>query len=142
MATVTQEKKGLSQKPAGEGKKKNREKKAKVKRVAWGKRDAEGKLENKIKGKDVGDWNPKVHLPLRKSDFENPADYLELTADRLEVKAKKMREDAVSERSLGSVADRKKAKRFKSVAEKFNALREEFKNAGMSDEQIAAFLQK
>lgn len=141
MATATtSEKKGLSQKPAGEGKKKNRVKKEKTKRVAWGERNDKGQLVNKIEGTVVEGWDPKIHLPLRKNDFKNPVDYLNLTADRLEAKVKKLREQAVEEASLGSVADRKKAKKFKNIAEKFNALREEFKASGMTDEQIAQFL--
>ncbi len=140
MATVAAPKKGLEMKPVAEGGKKNRKKKEKVKRVAWGDRNDKGQLKTKIKGKDTAGWDPKVNLPLRKNDFENPADYLELTADRLEAKAKHFRELAVEEKSLGSVADRKKAKKFKGIAEKFNAMREEFKAGGMSDEQIAQFL--
>lgn len=140
MATATAPKKGLEQKPAGEGKKKNRVKKEKVKRVAWGERNEKGQLKTKIKGKDVGDWDAKKNLPLRKSDFENPADYLELTADRLEAKAKRFRELAKEEGALGSVADRKKAKKFKSVADKFKALRDEFLASGMTEDQIAQFL--
>jgi hypothetical protein len=139
MATVAQPKKGLEQKAADPAKK-NRKKKEKVKRVAWGDRNEKGQLKTKIKGKDITGWDPKVNLPLRKSDFENPADYLELTADRLEAKAKRFRELAKEEATLGSVADRKKAKKFKNIAEKFNALRDEFKASGMSDEQIAQFL--
>ena len=129
----------LATAPAGEGKKK-REKKPKVKRVAWGERDEKGALKTKIKGKDVGDYNPKLNLPLRRGDFENPSDYYELTADRLEAKVAQLRKQATEEKSLGSVADRKKAKRFKSLFEKFNEMSAELKEAGMSEEQIKAIL--
>ena len=83
MATATESKKGLKQKAAGENAKKNRKKKEKVKRVAWGERNDKGQLKTKIAGKVVEGCDPKVHLPLRKGDFENPADYFELSADRL-----------------------------------------------------------
>lgn len=146
MATATAPKKGLETKAPAE--KKNRKKKEKVKRVAWGVRDDKGKLTTKIKlvrgddgkFKPVDGFDGKIHLPLRKNDFENPSEYMELTADRLEAKAAQLRQQAKEEATLGSVADRKKAKKFKNIAEKFNALRDEFKASGMTDEQIAQFL--
>lgn len=133
--------KTLTTAPAGEGKKKKREKKEKVKKVAWGDRDEKGKLKELVKGAAMpAGWDGKVHLPLKRGDFENPADYYNLTADRLEAKAKKLREQASSEAQLGSTADRKKAKRMKSLFEKFNEMQKELKEAGMSEEQIKAIL--
>ena len=139
MANATAPKKGLEQKPAGESKK-NRKKKEKVKRVAWGVRNDKGQLVEKIKGKDAPGFDAKVNLPLRKNDFENPVDYYELSADRLEAKAAHMRQLAKDESALGSVADRKKAKKFKGIADKFTAMRKEMLESGMTEEQIAQFL--
>lgn len=122
--------------------KKDRKKKEKVKRVAWGVRDEKGKLKEKIKGAVMpADFSPKTHLPLRKMDFENPADYLNVTADRLEAKAKKLRADAIEEAKLGSVTDRKKAKRAKGLIDKFKALYGEMKESGTDEAALRAFLE-
>ena len=134
---------GKAETKAADGEKKARVKKERVKRTQWGTRDADGKLTTLIpegtKTFPEG-YDPKTHLPLRKGDFQNPSDYLELTATRLEEKAKRLRKQADEERSLGSVADRKKARRFKGLAAKFKELEAEFKKSGMSEDQIAAML--
>ncbi len=124
------------------GKKERKEKKPKVKRTAFGDRDEKGKLKEKIKGAVTPEgFDSKLHLPLRKQDYDNPADFLNVTADRLEAKAKKLRQQAIDEAKLGNVSDRKKAKRMKSLHDKFKALFGEMKGSGMSEEALKAFLE-
>jgi len=142
MATATKKPQNetLQTVPAGEGKKK-KAKKEKVKRTAWGERNEKGELKAKIKGTNLPEgFDAKVHSPLRRGDFEHPADYLVFTADRLEAKVKRLREEATKERSLGTVTDRKKAKRFAALATKMASMEKELRESGMSDEQIKAIM--
>lgn len=129
--------KGIQEVPAGTDK---ATKKAKKKRVLFGERGEDKKLKTKITGKVVEGWSSKEHLPLRKDDFAEPADFLEWKADRLERSVKNLREQAVAERGLGNAEQRKAAKKMASLVKRFNAQKEEMKKAGMSDEQIAAFM--
>ena len=117
-------------------------KKERVKRAVWHpeNRDEKGRLKTKIVGKDVGDFDPKKHLPLSAKDFDNPADYYELSADRLEKKVASLREKSVRERKLGNVADRVKARKFQGLHEKFAKMEAELRASGMSDDSIASLL--
>jgi hypothetical protein len=111
-------------------------KKGPPKRAFFGDRDEKGNLKVKIEGKSVPEWNPKQFQPLRLKDFAHPADYMEWNADYLEAKVARLRKQAQEERVLGSSADRQKAKKLKSLHEKFATMQKELADAGFDVEAL------
>lgn len=120
--------------------KKKREKKEKVTKALWGTRDEDGNLVTKIVGTTVEGFDPAVHLPLRRRDFQESTDFLKLQIARQEESLAKMKAELAQEESLGSTEQRKAVKQAKSLKERLARITTELKDAGMSDDQIAEFL--
>lgn len=107
-------------------------------RAMWGNRNAEGNLVTPIAdGQQPVDYDRKKFLPLHKADFANTADFIEWLAVQFDQKAANLHKKAIEERSLGSVADRAKAKKLRSLHAKLAALEKELTDEGLD---VAALL--
>lgn len=82
------------------------------------------------------DFDPKLHKPLKKGDFENEAVFMRMKADELEAKAKKLREDAEVVEKLGNKADRAKAKKLRAMQEKMTDLRKQLEEQGIDVDEL------
>lgn len=78
-----------------------------------------------------GDFDPKVHKPLRRNDFEKESTWLLIKAEECEKKAKQLRADAVIADTEGSSDDRKKLKRLQAMKDKMAELEKELAEAGL-----------
>lgn len=103
------------------------------------KADAQGK--GTVKLEDFpADYDPKIHKQLRKADFVNEAPFLERRAAQLEKAAANLRAEAAQARTLGSTADRQKAKKLKSMIDKVAELRKEFEAQGLDVDALVGQL--
>lgn len=84
------------------------------------------------------DYDPKVHMRLRKKDFLSPAPFLEQRADRLEKKVKELRLEAEAIRK-GGVKESKEIKRMNKLAETFSSKIEELRKE-LGDEGVAEYI--
>jgi len=82
------------------------------------------------------DFDRRKHIPLRKGDFKDSAMYLDWRAAQCEVDAVKFRQQATEERALGNASDRAKAKRLKSLHDRFAQLQAELAGAGVDVDAI------
>ena len=141
MAAATKAPKGFTEvAPAEVPAKKKREKKEKVKRTLWGTRDEKGNLVEKITGTTIEGFDSKLHLPLRRRDFNDPIDYLKLNVERAEATLARAKKELADESALGNVEQRKKVKQAKSPKQRFSKMQAERKESGMTDEQLAQIL--
>jgi len=104
-------------------KNKKNDKPAKVARVAYPglKIDAAGKPTVKLTAWPE-DFDRKVHQPLKKSDFENEAPWLERRADFFEKLAGRLRAQAADARQFGNAKDRKAAQKLRRLTDQIKAL--------------------
>lgn len=110
-------------------------KKEKVKKAIYpGLLDAEG-APQKLKEIPT-DFDAKLHKPLKKTDFEGEWTYLEMKAVELESKAKKLRSEAETIKSLGSSADRSKAKKLLAMQERMAELMQSLRDQGIDPDAI------
>lgn len=84
------------------------------------------------------DHDPKIHLPLKKSNFENEWTYLEMKAVAHEESAAKLRKEAETIKSLGSSADRARAKKLLAMQERMSELMESLRSQGLDPDAILA----
>lgn len=102
---------------------KKREKPQKVVRIAYPgiKVGPDGKGTVKLK-EWPSDFDPKQHVPLLRTDFENEAPWLIARAERFERAAKRMREEAELAVKFGNKEIRAQARKFKRVSEQMNKI--------------------
>lgn len=93
------------------------------------------------------DFDPKVHISLRRTDFVDDAVYLDYRANECDARAAKYRAEAETIRKLGSASDRNKAKKLMSMQQRMAELARELSADGNVDlasilgaEQAAALL--
>lgn len=82
------------------------------------------------------DFDPKVHKPLKKSDFENESVWLLHKADELEAKAKDLREEAKMADKLGSAKQRAQAKQLVKMQKRAAELMASLKSAGIDVDKL------
>jgi len=93
-------------------------KKEKVERKAYPGIMAGADNKGTVKLKDwPADYDPKLHLPLRRNDFENEAVLLEKMADQMAERVVKLRAEAEICRKSGSATQRAKLKRIARLKE-------------------------
>jgi hypothetical protein len=139
---MAQQDKKSSNKPAAQvkdGNKPAKEKKVKVKRSAFPMPKGVTKLTEPLqfgsfndKGEYVaaeGAFNPMLHLPLKKTVFENSPDYMDFQAGMLEFKgqttiqkARSMRNKALKFRTLGDDKQRKAVTKLSKLSKMFAEL--------------------
>lgn len=84
------------------------------------------------------DHDPRLHLPLKKNDFENEWTFLEMKALAAEQTAAKLRKEAETIKSLGSSADRARAKKLLAMQERMSELMESLRAQGLDPDAILA----
>lgn len=67
-------------------------------------------------------YSAKLHLPLKKTDFESEADYHDWNADNYEKRAKRERKKAEEARMFGNAEQRKAAKRLTAIQERMEKM--------------------
>lgn len=115
--------------------KKKREPKAKVVKVMYPGLKPGPDGERTVKLKEwPSDHDPKKHDRLKRGDFENEAPFLIKRAERLEAKAKQLREEAASAASGASKAQKKMIKMAQQFNDQFAELAKE-----LAPEELEAF---
>lgn len=127
-----------SAKPGTKEPKAKKEKKEKAKRVDFPglfvEKDGE---KRRVKLAEYpANFDPKVHKPLRRGDFENESVFLLRKADEFEQRAKDLRNEATIAEKLGNQADRAKAKRLAAMQKKIAELEASLKESGVDVEAI------
>lgn len=84
------------------------------------------------------DFNPRKHLPLKKADFKDEWTYFEYRAQLAEKNAASFRKQAEESKSLGSTADRVKAKRMVQMMKRMAELEAELKASGVDIDALKA----
>ena len=91
----------------------------------------------KDKLKEVpANYDPKVHAPLKRGDFENEALFFDMKADEYDRKATRCRVEAGTYRKLGSKEDRAKAKRLLKMRERYSELEAQLRGQGVDVDAI------
>jgi len=103
--------------------------------------DADGKPTEKLESVP-DDFDPKVHKPLRKSDFASEASYLIMRAEDLEQKAKGYRDEAELIRKGGGKKAAAKAKRLQKMQERMDALKKELEESGIDTAELLSTLEE
>jgi hypothetical protein len=101
--------------------------------------DAEGKTTTKLKEYPT-DFDSRKHVQLRPPDFENEAPLYEHRAKELRARADKYDKAAVLARTMGSVEERKNAKKLIALQEKMQMIREELIKGGHDPDKMFAGL--
>lgn len=103
-----------------------------------GPNDEEGKP-TELKIKEVpADFDPKVHMHLKKTDFESDGAFLRFRAAQLRAQAAKFETEAELADKLGSRADRQKAKKLIAMQSKMEELRKQLADAGVDIDALTA----
>lgn len=84
------------------------------------------------------DFNPKLHLPLKKKDFADSTLYYTKLADVYEARAKALREKAAEEGKLGSVKDKALAKRLIAMTKRMAEMKAAMSAEGIDVDDILA----
>lgn len=107
---------------------------AKVEKVLWGERDADGQLITKLTwgpdGQMPEGFNNRKHKGLTPKDFASRADFLEFRAARLESQAKDAREEAIAERSGKGATTKAKQRKLLKLKDSYEALLAELAKDG------------
>lgn len=83
------------------------------------------------------DFDPKKHKPLRRQDFKDEAVWLDHKATQFEKAAVRMRDEAKTLRSLGTTAERGKAKKLLKITKELEDLKKTLAAKGVD---VAALL--
>lgn len=112
-------------------------KKDKVKRVDYpGLTDSEG---NAVKLTSIPeDYNPKIHKPLKKTNFADESVFLIARAERLEQMAVKLRKEAETVKNLGSTAQRQSARKLMKMQESMATLMANLSAQGVDVQALLA----
>lgn len=86
------------------------------------------------------DYNPKIHKPLKRGDFQDETLWFELTADALEKKAKRLRAKAEELKKFGG-KDRVKAKKLLAMQKRFLEFKKSLASSGLNVDEILASMQ-
>lgn len=84
------------------------------------------------------DYNPKLHKPLKRNDFEDESIWYELQAQKLEAKAKELREEGKQLKTLGGVKDRADAKKLLAMQKRMLELLTQMQSKGVKVDDIQA----
>ena len=84
------------------------------------------------------DWDFDAFNPVKRKNFEKDDVFYEYKVSECEWKARKYKEKAEEARTLGSAADRGKAKRLRSMQEKMAELRAELEAQGVNVDELLA----
>jgi|SRR6185437_5873776 len=85
------------------------------------------------------DYDPAVHLRLKRSNFENEIPFLEQRVVRLQKKIDEINKEITAIKAGGSPTEAKKIKKFTKMADKFGELFNELRTE-LSEEQLAEYM--
>ena len=86
------------------------------------------------------DFDPKLHKPLKRKDFESEAAFMRMQADEFEARAKRLRVEAEQAEKLGNTKDRAKAKKLLGMQKRIEELKAEMSKDGFDIDQLLASL--
>lgn len=86
------------------------------------------------------DYNPKIHKPLSRRDFDDESLALEWQAKGYEEKAKSLREQATELRGMGGIKDRAEAKKLLALQKRMLEMTASLEARGVNVDKIKAKL--